>query len=103
MLTELIARYAEAKKVWEAQFDHDCESDAPSPEWQAYMSLTDEIIGYRCETREEHIRKIELIANDANLLDELGGCSNERIALIFLESLKGGEFYGAGPVDKGEN
>ncbi|PST19747.1 hypothetical protein C7U61_14755 [Rhizobium sp. JAB6] len=103
MLTDLIARYTDAKKVWEAQFEHDCASATTSPEWAAYMSLTGEILGYCCLSREEHFRKIELIESDANLFEELVDRSDNHGALLFLRSLKGGAFYGAGPVDNGEN
>ena len=103
MLTDLIARYMDAKNVWEAEFDQDCESASGTPEWRRYMSLTDEILTYRCTSREEHIKKIELIESDGNLLDELGRCSDERKARLFLASFIGGAFYGYAPVDNGEN
>ncbi|MFJ6328092.1 MULTISPECIES: hypothetical protein [unclassified Rhizobium] len=102
MLTELIARYQNVKKTWEAQYDMDSRSAAVSPQWREYMALPDEILGYRCATQEEHIQKIELIEGDINLLEELGDCSDDRKALLFLASLKGGAFYGCMPVDNGE-
>lgn len=97
MLTELIARYADAKKVWEAQFDHDCDSAAASPEWRLYMSLSLGIINFPCSTIEQVRQKALLILTDENLIDLIARAPTDRGMMAFLKSMLGS------PVDSGGN
>lgn len=89
MLTELIARYKEAKKVWENQFDETDGEDANSVEWRAYMDLSCAIIDFRCSTLLQIQQKAKFILTDANLIDMLASCSTDAAVTDFLRSIVG--------------
>lgn len=74
MLTALIARYMEAKKVWEAQFDTDCDAASISPEWDAYQLAGDAILEMRCDTIEQVKAKCAFILAEASLFDTVQNC-----------------------------
>jgi len=96
MLTDLIARYMNAKHIWEAQFDEDCDRAANSPEWRVYMDASSTLIYYRCASMQEISQRAEFMLSEENLIDILAGCSTDAAVRGFLTSM-------AAPVENGGN
>ncbi|CDM56316.1 MULTISPECIES: hypothetical protein [Rhizobium] len=87
MLSDLIARYMDAKRVWEAQFDEDCDRAGDSPEWDVYMDLSDDVISYRCKTADELHSKAVILLSDANIFDTLSNTNGHGPLRRLLASL----------------
>lgn len=95
MLNDLIARYAEAKRVWEAQFDVDCEEASDSPEWDAYEQAEAAVLHFPCQSIEDVRAKAAFVLADANAFDTVRNCyeggyeTGEHSLKPFLRSLMG--------------
>ncbi len=102
MLTDLVAQYLDAKKIWEAQFDEDCQNAAISPEWRRYMDLSYAIIDFRCSTLPDIQQKADFVLRDSNLIDM---CASESGVMALLKSIEGQpvENGAVNNADNGEN
>jgi len=87
MLSDLFTRYNETQRVWEAQFDEDCDKASDSPEWRSYMDASCAIIDYRCADMAEIERRATFMLADSNLVDMLANCSTEAAVRDFLSSM----------------
>ncbi|EJK83564.1 hypothetical protein [Rhizobium sp. AP16] len=102
MLTDLIAQYHEAQRVWQAQFDEDDTKASNSKEWDAYEAAEDAILYYPCKTLEDVQTKASFVLADTNALDSVTNCfrsdDGAPSLVLFLRSL-----LGEPPVDNGGN
>lgn len=96
MLNELITKYLEAQRVWEAQFDEDEDLAGDSPEWKTYMKQSANIIDYECATMQEVHERARFMLSQENLVDLLANCSTYAAVTDFLKSM-------TGSVDKSNN
>lgn len=96
MLTELIKRYLDAERIWEAQFDEDEDKAGDSAEWHDYMAVACQVVDFRCSSMEEISERAAFMLSQDFLIDIIGNSANAGGAKSFLASM-------IGPVDKSNN
>lgn len=96
MLTELIKRYLDAERIWQAQFDEDEDKAGNSAEWHDYMAVACEVVDFRCSSMEEISERAAFILSKDVLVDIIVSSRNDQGVRSFLASM-------IGPVDKSNN